>query len=192
MDQLKPTEASDDPLSKWVHWVDRAIEAAQERGDFDDLPGHGKPLMIDEHPYAGDRALGFHVLSNAGIKPLWMELDREIQHRRATLFAMLDRVDQGLATEEPYPTPPRTARLRWFRLPAIRGPGSAQHSQTRLTNDALMTRERGRFLRLASELDETIRRYNHALPRELRHLERVRLSEDDAAKTFDEASGRAR
>jgi hypothetical protein len=25
-------------------WVDRQIQAAQERGDFDDLPGTGKPL----------------------------------------------------------------------------------------------------------------------------------------------------
>jgi len=30
-------------------WVDKQIREAQERGDFDDLPGAGKPL-----PHLGD------------------------------------------------------------------------------------------------------------------------------------------
>ena len=28
----------------WESWVERQIREAQERGEFDDLPGHGKPL----------------------------------------------------------------------------------------------------------------------------------------------------
>src|SRR4051794_9290286 len=28
----------------WESWVDQQIREAQERGEFDDLPGHGKPL----------------------------------------------------------------------------------------------------------------------------------------------------
>jgi hypothetical protein len=33
-----------DPLSRFESVVDQQIRAAQERGDFDDLPGKGKPL----------------------------------------------------------------------------------------------------------------------------------------------------
>jgi len=32
------------PGLSWNSWVDQAIEEAQRRGDFDDLPGQGKPL----------------------------------------------------------------------------------------------------------------------------------------------------
>jgi hypothetical protein len=35
----------------WESWVDRQIREAQERGDFDDLPGAGKPLPDLHRPY---------------------------------------------------------------------------------------------------------------------------------------------
>ncbi|AXB43128.1 DUF1992 domain-containing protein [Amycolatopsis albispora] len=38
MTERKPTGAD------WERWVDRQIREAQERGEFDDLPGAGKPL----------------------------------------------------------------------------------------------------------------------------------------------------
>jgi hypothetical protein len=120
MQRRNTIEESNDPLSKWIHWVDRAIEAAQERGDFDNLPGHGKPLMIDEHPYAGDRALGFHVLNNAGIKPLWMELDREIQHLRATMQALLDRLGTSRPLPEPITDAARAPNPGWRQLLTVR------------------------------------------------------------------------
>lgn len=34
----------------WESWVDRQIREAQERGEFDDLPGHGKPLPDVDQP----------------------------------------------------------------------------------------------------------------------------------------------
>lgn len=35
----------------WESWVDRQIREAQERGEFDDLPGAGKPLPDLHRPY---------------------------------------------------------------------------------------------------------------------------------------------
>lgn len=35
----------------WESFVDRQIREAQERGDFDDLPGAGKPLPDLHRPY---------------------------------------------------------------------------------------------------------------------------------------------
>jgi hypothetical protein len=32
------------PGVNWETWVDKQIREGQERGEFDDLPGHGKPL----------------------------------------------------------------------------------------------------------------------------------------------------
>lgn len=36
---------------EWESWVDRQIREAQERGEFDDLPGAGKPLPDRGRPY---------------------------------------------------------------------------------------------------------------------------------------------
>ena len=38
MTERKPREIS------FTSWIDRQINEAQERGDFDNLPGAGKPL----------------------------------------------------------------------------------------------------------------------------------------------------
>jgi hypothetical protein len=32
------------PGVSWETWIDRQIREGMDRGDFDDLPGHGKPL----------------------------------------------------------------------------------------------------------------------------------------------------
>lgn len=40
--------------SRWESVVDKQIREAQERGDFDDLPGAGKPLAGLDQPYDPD------------------------------------------------------------------------------------------------------------------------------------------
>ncbi len=46
--------SSDDWASRYESLLDRQIRAAQERGEFDDLPGAGKPLPSDSVPYRPD------------------------------------------------------------------------------------------------------------------------------------------
>ena len=43
-----------DWASRFESLLDRQIRAAQERGEFDDLPGAGKPLASDAAPYRAD------------------------------------------------------------------------------------------------------------------------------------------
>ncbi len=81
-DQPKP---GDEPAQgrkpsgqQWAHLIEERIREAQERGDFDNLPGAGKPLNLDENPYAGDRALAFHLLKSQNLLPRELELGREI------------------------------------------------------------------------------------------------------------------
>jgi hypothetical protein len=44
MTERKPSGVS------WESWVDRQIREGMERGEFDDLPGHGQPLRDIEGP----------------------------------------------------------------------------------------------------------------------------------------------
>jgi DnaJ homolog subfamily C member 28 len=66
------------PGKRWADVIEEQIRAAQERGDFDNLPGAGKPLKLDENPYAGDRALAFHLLQQNGLLPQELDLGREV------------------------------------------------------------------------------------------------------------------
>jgi hypothetical protein len=38
------------PGVSWESWIDRQIREGMERGEFDDLPGHGKPLPDLDRP----------------------------------------------------------------------------------------------------------------------------------------------
>jgi hypothetical protein len=38
------------PGVSWESWIDRQIREGMERGEFDDLPGHGKPIRDLDRP----------------------------------------------------------------------------------------------------------------------------------------------
>jgi hypothetical protein len=61
----------------WESLADRQIREAQERGEFDRLAYHGRPLPAPDETYAGDMALAFSILRNAGVAPPWIEADKE-------------------------------------------------------------------------------------------------------------------
>ena len=79
----------------WETLIERQIRAAVEEGKFDDLPYQGKPLPIDDNPYAGDWGLAFHMLKNAGVAPAWIEADKEVRELLARRAAILARAAEG-------------------------------------------------------------------------------------------------
>jgi len=79
----------------WDTLIERQIREAMESGKFDQLPHHGKSLPNDENPYAGDRAVAFHVLKNAGVAPPWVEANKEVVELLAERDAILKRAASG-------------------------------------------------------------------------------------------------
>ncbi|GAC1458355.1 MAG: hypothetical protein PVS3B3_06760 [Ktedonobacteraceae bacterium] len=65
-----------------MHYVEEQIHDAMERGLFDNLPGYGKPLNFDDDSYAGDKAMGYHLLKNNGYAPAEVELIKDIRTER--------------------------------------------------------------------------------------------------------------
>jgi hypothetical protein len=82
----------------WEDAVERQIREAQERGDFDHLPGEGKPLPSGSWG-DGDWALAFHVLKQAGETLPWIAVGNEIQAAEERL-SMLIRDAQRLSAAE--------------------------------------------------------------------------------------------
>jgi hypothetical protein len=86
-------------IRSWESHVDKMIREAQERGEFDNLPGAGKPLQLEDNVYAAEWQSAYRMAKNAGAAPLWVELEKEIAADTAALQAMLDRTAGRLQAE---------------------------------------------------------------------------------------------
>lgn len=210
---MSPVRHEDDyrtrPIESWESWVDEAIEEARERGDFDNLPGQGKPLTIETNAYDPEMNLAYSTLKSAGYAPTWMELDRQITAGRAELDEFLERSarflqalrqeivaqtrrdsDPTRSRREPAPPVGRLRAIwRWLvRFLDIASEPGAKPSRPLPTLDdldAIQGRMRGQYLERAAALDKLIVEFHGALPRALWHLERMRLTQEKAARRFD-------
>jgi hypothetical protein len=71
--------------------VEERIKTAQQEGVFDNLPGKGKPLNLDDDAAVPeDLRLTFKILKNANCLPIEMELRREYFNLRKLLNAAID------------------------------------------------------------------------------------------------------
>lgn len=75
--------------------VEDRIQKAQDEGVFDNLPGKGKPLNLeDDSTVPEDLRLTFKVLKNAHCLPIEMELRKQIFNLRQLLDAAIDPEDR--------------------------------------------------------------------------------------------------
>lgn len=73
--------------------VESIIKEAMERGEFDDLPGKGKPLDLTDYFNTPEEVRAAHsILKNAGMAPREVELLKEI--------AELKQVESALREEK--------------------------------------------------------------------------------------------
>jgi hypothetical protein len=71
--------------------VEERIRKAQEEGRFDNLPGKGKPLKLDDDSSVpDDLRLTYKVLKNSNCLPIEMELRKGIFTLRQLLDAAID------------------------------------------------------------------------------------------------------
>jgi DnaJ family protein C protein 28 len=60
--------------------MDEQIRQAMQRGDFDNLPGKGKPLNLNENPHADpDWRIAYRILKENGFTLPWIETRRGIE-----------------------------------------------------------------------------------------------------------------
>jgi hypothetical protein len=68
--------------------AERRIREAQDRGDFDNLPGSGAPLALDDDPLVPeDLRVAYRLLRNAGFIPPELAPHREIRDLQQLLQA---------------------------------------------------------------------------------------------------------
>jgi Domain of unknown function (DUF1992) len=66
-------------MSIFARIAEAKIQKAMERGQFDALPGRGRPLKFDDMSGVPPHLrLGYKILRNAGVAPPEVELRREV------------------------------------------------------------------------------------------------------------------
>lgn len=134
--------------SDWEGLVEKKILEAMERGEFEDLPGRGKPLDLELDPNTPrEWDLAFKLLKEAGFAPAWIEQDKEIRSAKEKLFK------------------PLQSYLRTTNLP----------SRDREVIEARLIAE---FRKQASELNRKIDDFNLQAPSLRVHHKRIRIDEE--------------
>lgn len=153
-------------MKHWESLIDQRIREAMEQGEFDNLPGKGKPIDTSENPFEDpEMRLAHRVLRNAGFAPSWIEerkdIDSEFEIARSQLARVWTVLRNALGTEHE-----RGARIRWER--ALRS-----------------------FRKQAVDLNQRITRWNLKVPaaafqrrlidaqKEISEVERASQSRDD-------------
>jgi hypothetical protein len=72
--------------------IDKIIQQAQERGEFKNLEGEGKPLDLRPNPWVPpDLQMAYRMLEQAGFAPDVVDDDKSLRARIADLDTRLDR-----------------------------------------------------------------------------------------------------
>lgn len=75
--------------------VEERIKEAQKRGEFDDLPGSGEPLNLeDDSRIPEDLRLAYKLLKNADCLPPELELKKEIRQMEDMLESIADEKEK--------------------------------------------------------------------------------------------------
>jgi len=91
----------------WGEIVEQKIREAIAKGEFEDLPGKGKPVPIEEYPFTPPEwRLAFKILADAGFVPDWIALDGEIRERMERWHSLARQFtqerDEALASSSAY------------------------------------------------------------------------------------------
>ena len=82
----------------WESLVERQIREAMAEGAFDALPHQGSPLPLEDDAAAGEWAMAYRMLRDAGVAPPWIEADKEARAwlvRRDELLARAAMIAPG-------------------------------------------------------------------------------------------------
>jgi hypothetical protein len=74
------------------------IQEALENGDFDDLPGAGRPLQLDDDSAVPEELrAAYRIFKNAGFLPLALQIRREIHETEKLLIGIEDTAQRSRA-----------------------------------------------------------------------------------------------
>ncbi len=188
-------------ISDWDSWVDKEINDARARGEFDNLATQGKPIDLYSTNVNQQWDFAFSRMKNTDTVPAWMELDRDCHALRVELDTFLVRSARYLEAQlrllsrpgpqHEHPTTVEDAApwwkvwqhlATWLALP---GKNVEEPPLDRLDLIRIRRHMLEQYLERAAALDKAIVEFDEVLPRTLMHLERMRMLPARAKRLFD-------
>ncbi len=100
-------------------WLEQVIQDAMQAGQFDNLPGAGKPIDWEDESMVDEGwAMAYRIMREQGFAPAWVELHKEIvaeiqTARQAVLRSWLWR--QERLSAQPHESQRRYVEAEWQR-----------------------------------------------------------------------------
>jgi hypothetical protein len=88
-------------LSYFARIAEERIREAQQAGAFDNLPGKGKPLLLEDVSMVPeDLRMSYHILKNAQVLPPEAELQKEVHTLQDLLKYVEDESERKALAKE--------------------------------------------------------------------------------------------
>ena len=71
--------------------IERKIQEAIDAGRFRDLPHQGRRLPLEDDSAAGEWAMAFRLMRDAGVAPDWVEADKEARALASRIETLIER-----------------------------------------------------------------------------------------------------
>lgn len=99
--------------------VEEQIRRAMQEGKFDNLPGKGKPLPVEENPFEDPEwRMAYHMLRSSGYTLPWIELRNEIEAEAKAAAEDLARTWNWRQGALQRSAPPGPVETEWLRAVA--------------------------------------------------------------------------
>jgi len=96
--------------------VEEIIRRAMQEGKFDDLPGKGKPLQLDQNPHEDPEWRAAHyILKTGGFSLPWIESRNEIETNLLNARSALTQVWKWRLGDNTDQIEPRLIETEWER-----------------------------------------------------------------------------
>jgi len=140
-------------MTDWATIIDEQIKQAIREGQFDNLPGAGKPLKLDDDPNTPpDMRLAHQILRANDLVPNWIQEGRVLDEKRARLVSELNRAFQ------------------LYRQAVNEAVGSDTPELRRQRAEIYWSGAQKQFREAANSLNRQITGFNLKLPKGIAHL----------------------
>jgi len=122
---------------RYRDYVEEQIREAQDRGEFDNLQGAGKPLHFDDNPYLGDKTMAYGLLKSNNYAPAEIELAKEIRTESESAKAKLERLRRQGSTLRTRRVPPSANEKRVYNASVEKAAAEYEHTLRELNRKIL-------------------------------------------------------
>lgn len=148
------------------HYIEEQIQEAVARGEFDNLPGTGKPLNLEDDALSGEKASAYRLLKQNGYAPPEIELLKEIRRENERIEQHLNRLRAQYRTLRARRVAPFASEKRAYN-DAVEKAATAYEETLRTLNRKILTFNLSvpasmhmTFL----EVEKKVQQFRHACP----------------------------